>query len=518
MEPIRTTETDLDSHAVVRGHKFGRLIAADNGLLLASLLLLAVRFVLAATAGLTDDEAYYRLWSLAPALSYLDHPPMVAWLIGAGRAIAGDSELGVRLLAPLILAAGGLALWQTSKHVSDPGTAHYACWFYLAMPLLAVGGVIITPDLPSVLFYGLTVLALLDLDRSQDANRWLAVGLFAGLGLLSKYTNLFAGAAILIWLLAVPENRKWFKSWQLWAGGAIAGLHFLPVLAWNAGHGWASFAKQFGRVGRDSEFGFAFLAELAGGYIALASPVIAIVSAIGLIHVSRRAIAERQSGDVLIVAFVLPPLAYFVLHALHGRVQANWLAPIYPLLALCAAIGLKAIVPVQRRAPIAKCATGIGLVMIGAIYVHALDPLLPLRKDPTTQMRGWPAFAALIEDLRTANAAEWIATSSYATTAQLSFAGAGRVPVLQLNEVVRYENLPPVPTLILERPALYVELERRENTRLLEDCFSRVDRLMSASRDDTSMNRATYSVYRVSGLKADCRDAKNVWRAEQAMR
>src|SRR5205807_1277997 len=43
---------------------------------------------------LTDDEAYYRLWALAPALSYLDHPPMAGWMIAAGRWIGGDNPFG----------------------------------------------------------------------------------------------------------------------------------------------------------------------------------------------------------------------------------------------------------------------------------------------------------------------------------------------------------------------------------------------------------------------------------------
>jgi len=56
-----------------------------GSVLAASVLLALLRGVVAASVDLSDDEAYYRLWALAPALSYLDHPPMVAWLIAAGR-------------------------------------------------------------------------------------------------------------------------------------------------------------------------------------------------------------------------------------------------------------------------------------------------------------------------------------------------------------------------------------------------------------------------------------------------
>ena len=49
------------------------LVAAIVGLSVAHALMAGV-------TGLTDDESYYRLWSLAPAMSYYDHPPMVAWM------------------------------------------------------------------------------------------------------------------------------------------------------------------------------------------------------------------------------------------------------------------------------------------------------------------------------------------------------------------------------------------------------------------------------------------------------
>ena len=74
---------------------------------------------------------------------------------------------------------------------------------------------VITPDTPSVLFWGLTIWAVAELNRSQDANWWLAVGLFSGLGLLSKYTNLFVGVGIALWIALVPANWRWLRCWQL---------------------------------------------------------------------------------------------------------------------------------------------------------------------------------------------------------------------------------------------------------------------------------------------------------------
>ena len=83
-----------------------------------------------------------------------------------------------------------------------------------------------------------------------------AVGAAVGAALLSKYTALFFGPVILIWLLAVPELRRWLKSPWPYLGGLVALAIFSPVLIWNADHHWVSFAKQFGRA-RVDEFTFA---------------------------------------------------------------------------------------------------------------------------------------------------------------------------------------------------------------------------------------------------------------------
>ena len=52
----------------------------------------------AAHVELTFDEAYYALWARWPQAGYLDHPPLVAWIIAASQALFGGGEFGVRAL------------------------------------------------------------------------------------------------------------------------------------------------------------------------------------------------------------------------------------------------------------------------------------------------------------------------------------------------------------------------------------------------------------------------------------
>ena len=194
-------------------------------------------------------------------------------MVATGRWLAGDTPLGIRFGAAILYVVAGLALFRTASLLYGTKLAIASCWIALAMPLLAVGGIIASPDAPSVLFWNLTVWAVAEFWRSQNPRWWLAVGVFAGCGLLSKYTNLFLGASILIWLTAVPGNAKSLRLPQFWLGGLIAAALFMPVVIWNYHHDWASFAMQFGRVTESSaRFGH-FEILMIGTYLGLASPV-----------------------------------------------------------------------------------------------------------------------------------------------------------------------------------------------------------------------------------------------------
>ena len=66
-----------------------------------------MRVIYASVLDLRTDEAYYWTWSKEGALSFLDHPPMIAWFIRFGTAIFGHTNLGARfagILAMLVSA------------------------------------------------------------------------------------------------------------------------------------------------------------------------------------------------------------------------------------------------------------------------------------------------------------------------------------------------------------------------------------------------------------------------------
>src|SRR6266849_6066592 len=75
---------------------------------------------------------------------------------------------------------------------------------------------------------------------AMNIRHWLAFGLVAGLGLLTKETILFWGFALIVGLLLTRQRRLLFTRWTTF-GGLIAFALVLPFLIWNAFNDWASF-------------------------------------------------------------------------------------------------------------------------------------------------------------------------------------------------------------------------------------------------------------------------------------
>ena len=198
---------------------------------------------------LTFDEAYYTLWSRSLSFGYLDHPPMVALLIRASTSLFGGSELGVRALSLLVVGAmPALIAFIAWRLFGSAEKAALAALMWIAMPLVSIGAVFVTPDAPLVVFWTLGLAALVELWRTGQ-RRWLiALGLALGLALQSKFTAAFFAAGVGLALVATPSLRRWLVSPALFAGLAVALAIFAPFVVWNAAHGWATFAKQLGRA------------------------------------------------------------------------------------------------------------------------------------------------------------------------------------------------------------------------------------------------------------------------------
>jgi 4-amino-4-deoxy-L-arabinose transferase-like glycosyltransferase len=462
--------------------------------------LTALRLLVASLSGLVFDEAYYRLWALEPSFGYYDHAPMVAWWIAIGRFLIGDMPLGIRLLAVVSPFVGSLFLWRTAAVLFDEKIADRAVVYFNAMLIVGIGSIIITPDIPSVFFWGLTVWALAELWSSGDGRWWLVVGIAAGLGLLSKYSGVFLGAGIVVWLLIEPRQRHWFARWETWVGGAIALALFAPVIVWNAQHDFVSFAKQLGRTA-GGEFRPDHVLELLGVQWLLMTPLVGVLAFVGLYQGISHLRRSVSPGETLLVATSLPFFIYLIIHALHDRVNGNWPAPLMPACAILAALAASRL----RLPRLVHSAAPIGYLILALAMAEILHPFLPVdpSRNPAMLTQGWIELGEALRAKQAETGTAWIATASYEDTGALSFALRGKADIIQINERVRYGFLPSPDPSLTHQPALFIDWDDSGEAFLAshKSCYGTAERLGTVARMYGATVIERFVLYRLTDVK-----------------
>ncbi len=474
--------------------------------------LLVLRLLAAAWTPLTFDEAYYWIWSKHLAPGYYDHPPMVALVIRAGTLIAGDTELGVRLVSILLALPMSFAVFRSAELLfGDVRVAATATILLNVTLMTSVGTTIITPDSPLLLAASFALFFLAKLAETARGAWWLAVGAAVGFGLLSKYTALFFGPAILIWLLVVPKQRQWLLSPWPYLGGIVALSMFAPVILWNAEHHWVSFIKQIGRA-RIENFNPTFIAELAPIQFIFATPLVAILGAMGLYALYMRKAGPTSARVLIEVMFWIITL-YFVWHSLHARVEANWFAPVYPAFAIAAAVAGH-LVPWETRARricdfSLRWASPLAITMFVLLIVQANTGVLTgYRRDHTVRSVGvgWRTLAAQIEAERVRRGATCVLAPDYGTVSWLAFYLPHTTCVIQPMQRIRWVNVGEPDATVLKGPLLFVDEVRPLQIPYLKDRFGQIQRVAELPRKRGPLVFETYALDLLREPKGDVLD------------
>ncbi|MFB3891086.1 MAG: glycosyltransferase family 39 protein [Phycisphaerae bacterium] len=292
--------------------------------------ILVLRLAYVGVMDLIPEEAYYWLYAQHLDIGYLDHPPMVAWLIGLGTLIAGNTELGVRLPAYICWIVAAVFMYHLARNMFGKTSAFRTVLLLAILPIFSSTGLVMTPDAP---LYACWAGSLYFLERALLAGRgkaWLGFGLCLGLGLLSKYTIALLVPAAFVFLIADRPSRRWFGRPEPYLAAVIALAAFSPVIVWNATHEWASFLFQGPRRWSESPAFSLHLLVLAA--LVLLTPVGLMAVFHALFSSPRGAEGGRVPPAVrgraaFARVFVLVPLAAFVAFSLWHAPKLNWTGP-----------------------------------------------------------------------------------------------------------------------------------------------------------------------------------------------
>ena len=283
---------------------------------------------------LFSEDAYYWIFSQHLALGYYDHPPMVGWVVRAGTFLLGDTELGVRLLAPVFSLLSCALIFLTGRLWFDERSALVATLLFALAPLFVGTGLIMTPDVPLILFWVAAMYAISNALLTGGTGWWLASGVAFGGAMLSKYSAVMLGPSLLLFLLLSPVHRHWLRRPQPWLAAVVALLVFSPVIYWNAQHEWASFLFQATRAAKQQGGRVENIAWFFGSQILVVTPPVFALCAWALARGVRRGWFGREDRWNFVASFCLPMLLVLFTSSFNKRIHPNWPCLIFPSLLL----------------------------------------------------------------------------------------------------------------------------------------------------------------------------------------
>jgi len=444
----------------------------------------ALRFILSLLMGLMPQDAYYYFYSEHLALSYFDHPPMVAYMLKFFSLFLGKSVWAVKLTDFIVTLISFSAFYYLSSFFLSKERNLKTLFFYATTFLLTIISINTTPDVPLILFWTFSLIAVYKAVYENKLFFWILSGVLMGLAFDSKYTALFLPFGLILFLVLSKEHRHFLFSKELLLSVLFFLITVSPVFIWNYQNNWISFSFQSSeRAGSISNFNLEpvlFLGNL-GTQMLILLPVLFIGMVVILNKYVKKMFKKgilKNDKDLFLISFSVPIILFFFGVSLFYWVKLNWIMPGY----------IAVIILVSRYISIKwlKVQIVISLIFHLVFLIEVIFYPVPIKSDDTWY--GWEELSAEVQTIQRSIPDSFIfSNDGYKTSALLDFfldekIYAGNVLgefALQFSVVYPdLSNLKGKNALFLDSDKRIKNLEKSKKTPAkLNDYFEKVEQL-----------------------------------------
>ena len=349
--------------------------------------LIALRLFFISNTLLIDDESYYAMYARHLSWGYVDHGPVIAYLIRLFT-IFWENSFTVRLGALTLLIILTVFLYRFGKTYFNEATGIIMSLGISANMLFHTNAVVITPDVPLAFF---TIMAIIYYYKAYfiDAKYLYAAGILLGLAVLSKVSALFPAVGIILFPFVIQGKRHFLSDIRFYGSLVAALLVFIPFIIWNLQNDLAFVRYQGSHVtssGSWSDFRGLWLSLLV-----TIGPVFFYYSVIKPFLLLKRLLSISPELTYFTIVTIIPTI-YFLVHSVFSRMEVNWPAPIFSGGLFLFGILLGKNWPVYRKRFIFQ--VGFSLLLILIVTVQTFWPFLPIKGkiDVTNRYHIYNAF------------------------------------------------------------------------------------------------------------------------------
>lgn len=415
------------------------------------LVLLVIRLSLTGLMGLMPQDAYYQFYSEHLALSYYDHPSGIAWMLWLFTSLFGKKVFVVKLAATIVTFLTQAAFATLAACFLDFKGILLAFIFLFSTVMISVLSLIATPDVPLLLFWTLSLIALFLAVFRDQKKFWLVAGVLMGLAFNSKYTAVFLPAGLMLFLVLSPGHRKLLSSFWLYACLLLFIITAMPVIIWNYENGFASF--KFQSVSRVSEgggihFSITDFFGVLGHQAFLLMPVLffSLIAVLWLLFKKYRLkLSAIPAEQLFLLSFFAPVFLSFLFISFFYWVKINWLMPAYISGIILATLYVKEKWVMYQL----YCSVVIHVVMAVEIIFY------PVKVKSDDTWVGWDELARNVSSIKKQHPGYFIfSADDYKTAAVLNF---------YLDEMVYSKNIIGQPALQFDYVNTNIQVLTGEN-------------------------------------------------------
>jgi hypothetical protein len=262
-------------------------------------LLMVWRLALLPTVELCPDEALAVLYAQRPALWHVEMGPLTPWLVGWSTQWCGETELGVRLLAPVLAFMASICVWRLGHGLFNATVASWAVVILQVVPAFNVAATTMTSSITGfTALCGLVLCLRIGLHRAHPNHvSWKLGAVCLALAIFADWRNGLAYLCVIAALGISPRRRHHLKrpGFLLLSVGFAAA--FGCFLWWNQMQGWPMWHTG------EAEPHWAVAPNVLR-WMVLLSPVIASLMVWTLIRSTRW--WRSLQGHGLLLAFAVP--------------------------------------------------------------------------------------------------------------------------------------------------------------------------------------------------------------------
>ena len=298
--------------------------------------------------------AHFLLWTLAPTLTNVNlpldtiealawssdidwgfskHPPLSAFAVEVIYQIFGNQDWAYYSLSQVFVVMAFIAIFNFAKEFFN--NINYAFF-----SILLLEGILFynytTPEfnvnISQLPFWSLSILFTWRCIKHEKISDYLCLGLFMGLGFLSKYLFIYLIIGIKLFFIYLLFNKK-IKTFKFLITSLVALLIVSPHLIWLMNNDFVTLAYGVSRTNLDSSLWSHFL-----------FPIIFIIKQIGILlpffllsfflvkKIFIRKIIIDEKITFILFIFILPILLMILTSVIMGaEIRTMWMTPFYLL-------------------------------------------------------------------------------------------------------------------------------------------------------------------------------------------